>query len=252
MDKPGFHDGKLYAVNDLAIIHKIIVSISLVIVSGLCCCQFITFLYQWCIKRRKHVIEMIARESNTHQTQNQPKMAQKRLTSGDIKSITKNNKYSVMHNFIIITATLASLATIINGTFYIFNKSIFQFDICGIEQNISLLLYNYAKMCLYYAGILRIFEAFNGSVFEYSQTFRYVLVICVTIMGLIHLTMLSITGDGIKIDTNDGTYWCQYQVTIVGLFLIAILDIGLNIAILILFIKPLFALIRNTDDIDPG
>ena len=248
MDKPGFRDGKLYTMNNLVIIHQIICIISLIIIVGLCCCQCITHTYQYYFRRHQHVIKMVAQQSNTAPTPTESKAP---TTSTKPETKNKTQKYFILNNFLTITATIASLLTVLNGTLYHSGVSIFKFDICGIEQNISTLLYHYAKMCLYYTGILRIFAAFNGSVFEYSKRFKYILVICVTVLGLVHATMLTVLGVGVKIDTSDGKYWCQYHIPLAGVFLIPILDISLNIAVLILFIKPLITLIKRTEKIDP-
>ena len=169
------------------------------------------------------------------------------VINGFMKSINKN----ILNNYLIFSALIATLLGLFNSVLMQYNVIIIpNIRPCAYETNAFLMLYEYARMCVYYMGILRIFAAFKGSVFEYSKTFRYILVIGVTISGVGHWAMFGLLGKGIAKEYKNNKYWCQYAIHLPVAILTWILDISLNIFLLILFIKPLITLIKRSDHTD--
>eukprot|EP01084_Bolivina_argentea_P262015 442987_1 len=118
---------------------------------------------------------------------------------------------------------------------------------CGYFANVVSIWWHSSKCCIYYTFVLRMKMVFNNSAYAYSNK----LLISLT-AGITVFWMYALFGDLTEIYgtyeyvASENSFWCQVHLAIFGIIITGIVDSFLSIVCLILFVKPLICILKET------
>ena len=166
------------------------------------------------------------------------------------------HKLGVKYYYIYINHVLTVLSLIfglINSIgypllYYVFDILLFN---CDISLKILALSWFFGRVCMYYICIFRMFIAFWGSHIDYSKKFKVILLSFLIIQQIYYVIAVFLTTHGYNMETNN-IKWCQYGYHLLPGAISVISELLMNVVLLVLFIKPLIILSKNSDNIPSG
>ena len=155
--------------------------------------------------------------------------------------------YIWSYHILTILALIFGLYTIVAGTL------VELFSIVIINCSFSLLPISFSwyfvKICVYGMGILRIFNTYKGSYFDYSNKFKAFILVYLFISIIYLIIHFAIFTKGYPITENGELKWCQYGGNVISGFFTSSLEGTMNIILCFSFIRPAILLSKNSDNI---
>ena len=245
-DKPGFKNGVFYLVDAeleyneyWRISHRILSITVLIGIILLFICHVSRLI--WFYKTSKKQYNMDSNDINAEDIANIfPLWSQKK-------------EFGVTYYYIYFSHVLTILALVFGILnvivvpifYYVFNRL---FISCSVSCKTSMFMYYFGRLCIVYTGILRIFITFHGSYLDYSSKFKKGLILTLVVLHG-YLIISDPMFSKIYVVNTDKGPMCQYGFGFVNLLLASLSEAVTNVLLLILFIKPLIILIRNSDNI---
>eukprot|EP01084_Bolivina_argentea_P151475 264378_1 len=121
---------------------------------------------------------------------------------------------------------------------------------CGLFTNVAVIWWHCAKYSMYYIFLLRLKIAFDGSAYEYKKIlYGLTIFLAVSWIFAIFGAITEIYGEYIYVPSED-SYWCQCHLALFGVVIAGVGDMLFSVFCLVLFIKPLFKILKSTQDDD--
>ena len=235
----GMENGILYLSNDpntdIQVISGIVcISIAVLLMIPFFCIHFGRLYYVY----RKSKIELELDHSGIHLQ--------------DIFPSKKNKIELGVSYYYIWSYHILTILSIILSIFAIIAAILIEiFHVVLINCTVSVLLmpfsHYFVKICVYIIGILRIFNTFNGSYFDYTKKCKVFLMIYLCIAIIYTLMCFTLFSKGYEIIENGVFKWCQFGANVIALGFSSIIEVSMNVIICFLFIRPGLILSKNAD-----
>ena len=239
---PGIKDGMFYFLSDptsngIYVFQFICAGLATFIALILCVCHF---------GRLYYVYKSSKIENEINPTKNSIHIQDIFPSKNDKNSLGILYYYIWSYHILTVLAVILSLFHLTSGIVW----SKYMTINCGVSIYFCILSWNLIKFCVYGMGILRIFNTYHGSCFDYSNRIKIYLIVHM-VSGItfnsVFLTYLSQTYE-ILDDTNGEFKWCQFGSNEIGTYVITFFEGSMNIILAVLFIKPAIVLSKNSDN----
>ena len=172
-------------------------------------------------------------------------------TESIFPSKSSKDKLGILYYYIYFNHILTFLALLVGIILAVHIAVYYIFDIyliigCNIALRLSTFNWQFVRYAIYWIGILRILITFHGLAFDYSKTFKRVLLIYMLLSNIYVLITHVILSRGYDIYSND-RHWCQYGAHIIASTIGFFVEITTNVLLLMVFIKPLILLSKKLE-----
>ena len=260
MDRAGLVSGHIYTFNDYQWLHGIFVAISTPIIGILLTCHTYKFCMNYHARKVNNKVASMTKESSKTGASSPSSQSHELSVQSKSNSSQQHRKLEfpkkkgnlgeayyyiwMMHILVFVSLVFGFLDCIFSIISY-FHLNIFNIisHNCQLLTTLIVSCWTFTKNALAFIALLRILAGFKNSTFEYKPLIRntfLIYFILVTVFGIIAVFLL---GKGTTIYNDEKQYyWCQYSLSFYFVAVVGVLDIGSNIILLSMFIRPLLKL----------